>query len=127
MTMVPKNQKKLVVVEDSDSVREAIVFALEKSGFEVLTATNGLEAISVLNGAKVDLLLTDYHMPEMNGLELIRWVRQKEEYKRLPVLVLTTESQRDIIMEAKNAGATGWIYKPFAVDRLIQTIRQIIR
>lgn len=127
MTMVPKNQKKLVVVEDSDSVREAIVFALEKSGFEVLTATNGLEAISVLNGAKVDLLLTDYHMPEMNGLELIRWVRQKEEYKRLPVLVLTTESQRDIIIEAKNAGATGWIYKPFAVDRLIQTIRQIIR
>ncbi|MEL7587677.1 MAG: response regulator [Prolixibacteraceae bacterium] len=125
--MVPKNQKKLVVVEDSDSVREAIVFALEKSGFEVLTATNGLEAISVLNGAKVDLLLTDYHMPEMNGLELIRWVRQKEEYKRLPVLVLTTESQRDIIIEAKNAGATGWIYKPFAVDRLIQTIRQIIR
>lgn len=125
--MVPKNQKRLVVVEDSDSVREAVVFALEKSGFEVLAATNGREATVILDGAKVDLLLTDYHMPEMNGLELIRWVRGKEQYKRLPVVVLTTENQRDLIMEAKNAGATGWICKPFAVERLIKTIRQIIR
>jgi len=125
--MVPENHKKLVVVEDSDSVREAIVFALRKSGFEVLTATNGLEATSIFNGEKIDLLLTDYHMPVMNGLELIKWVREKEQYRHMPVLVLTTESQRDVILQAKNAGATGWIHKPFAVEKLIQTIRRVIR
>jgi two-component system chemotaxis response regulator CheY len=125
--MIPKNQKKLVLVEDSDSIREAIVFALQKSGFEVKTATNGLEAIAILNDEKFDLLLTDYHMPAMNGLELIKWVREKEQYRRLPVLVLTTESQRDVILQAKDAGATGWIHKPFEVEKLIQTIRRFIR
>lgn len=125
--MVPKNQKKLVIVEDSDSIREAIVFALQKSGFEVKSAANGLEATAILNGEKFDMVLTDYYMPGMNGLELIRWVREKEQYKRLPVIVLTTESQRDVILQAKNAGATGWIHKPFEVEKLIQTIRRIIR
>jgi two-component system chemotaxis response regulator CheY len=125
--MVQKNQKKLVIVEDSDSIREAIVFALQKSGFEVKSATNGLEAIAILNGERFDMVLTDYYMPGMNGLELIRWVREKEQYKRLPVIVLTTESQRDVILQAKNAGATGWIHKPFEVEKLIQTIRRIIR
>lgn len=125
--MIPGNHKKLVVVEDSDSVREAVVFALRKSGFEVLTATNGLEATFIFNGEKIDLLLTDYHMPVMNGLELIKWVREKEQYRHMPVLVLTTESQRDVILQAKNAGATGWIHKPFAVEKLIQTIRRVIR
>ena len=127
MIMISKNQKRLIVVEDSDSVREAIVFALQKSGFDVKEATNGLEAIACLNEEKFDMVLTDYHMPEMNGLELIKWVRGKEQLKRMPVLVLTTESQRDIILLAKNAGATGWIHKPFEVEKLIQTIRRVIR
>lgn len=125
--MIPGNPKRLVVAEDSESVREAIVFALKKSGFEVFTATNGLEATVIMNENKVDLLLTDYHMPEMNGLELIKWVREKEQYRRLPVLVLTTEGQRDLILHARNAGATGWIHKPFAVEKLIQTIRRLVR
>lgn len=125
--MVLKNQKRLIVVEDSESVREAIVFALQRSGFEVFTATNGLEATVIMNEKKIDLLLTDYHMPEMNGLELIKWVRGNEQYRRLPVLVLTTEGQRDVILDARNAGATGWIHKPFAVEKLVQTIRRLIR
>jgi len=124
--MVSKNQKRLVIVEDSDSIREAIVFALQRSGFEVKSAANGMEAVAILNGEKFDLVLTDYHMPLMNGLELIRWVREKEPYKRLPVLVLTTEGQRDVILQAKNAGATGWIHKPFELEKLIQTIRRMI-
>ncbi len=125
--MVPKNQRKLVIVEDSDCIREAIVFALQKSGFEVRSATNGLEAIAILNGEKFDMVLTDYYMPGMNGLELIKWMRGSEQYKRLPVVVLTTENQRDIILQAKNAGATGWIHKPFEIEKLTQTIRRIIR
>lgn len=125
--MVPKSQRRLVIVEDSDCIREAVVFALQKSGFEVRSATNGLEAIAILNGEKFDMVLTDYYMPEMNGLELIRWVRENEHYSRLPVVVLTTENQKDIILQAKNAGATGWIHKPFEIEKLIQTIRRMIR
>ncbi|MGV8139310.1 MAG: response regulator [Mangrovibacterium sp.] len=125
--MVPKNQRKLIIVEDSDCIREAIVFALQKSGFDVRSAANGLEAIAILNGEKFDMVLTDYYMPGMNGLELIRWMRENEPYKRLPVVVLTTENQRDIILQAKNAGATGWIHKPFEIEKLTQTIRRIIR
>jgi two-component system chemotaxis response regulator CheY len=125
--MVPKNQRKLIIVEDSDCIREAIVFALQKSGFDVRSAANGLEAIAILNGEKFDMVLTDYYMPGMNGLELIRWMRENEQYKRLPVVVLTTENQRDIILQAKNAGATGWIHKPFEIEKLTQTIRRIIR
>ncbi len=127
LIMILKDPKRLVVVEDSESVREAIVFALRKSGFEVLTASNGLEATAIMNEKKVDLLLTDYHMPEMNGLELIRWVRGNEQYRRLPVLVLTTEGQRDVILHARAAGATGWIHKPFTVEKLVQTIRRFVR
>ncbi|MEN6457162.1 MAG: response regulator [Prolixibacteraceae bacterium] len=125
--MVPKNQRKLIIVEDSDCIREAIAFALQKSGFDVRSAANGLEAIAILNGEKFDMVLTDYYMPGMNGLELIRWMRENEQYKRLPVVVLTTENQRDIILQAKNAGATGWIHKPFEIEKLTQTIRRIIR
>ncbi len=125
--MESKDQKRLIVVEDSVSVREAIVFALSKSGYDVLSASNGLEAMAILDKNRIDLLLTDYHMPEMNGLDLIRWVRGEEIYKHLPILVLTTEGQRDVILEARNAGATGWIQKPFAVDKLVQTIRRFIR
>ena len=125
--MESKDQKRLIVVEDSVSVREAVVFALSRSGYDVLSASNGLEAMVILERNRIDLLLTDYHMPEMNGLDLIRWVRQKKIYKHLPILVLTTEGQRDVIMEARNAGATGWIQKPFAIEKLVQTIRRFIR
>ncbi len=125
--MEMKVQKKLVVVEDSESIREAVVFALQESGYQVVAASNGQEATALFNGDKIDLLLTDFHMPEMNGLELIKWVRQKEEYKHMPVLVLTTENQRDVILQAKEAGATGWLYKPFVVEKLVQTIRRVVR
>jgi two-component system chemotaxis response regulator CheY len=125
--MVLKNQKRIVVVEDSGSIREAIAFALQKSGFEVSSAANGLEATELLDGGKFDLVLTDYHMPEMNGLELIRWVRAKEQYKRIPILVLTTENQREVILQARQTGASGWIPKPFEIEKLIQTIRRFIR
>jgi len=72
-------------------------------------------------------LLTDFHMPNMNGLELIRNVRILENYTFLPILVLTTENQKNIIKDAKDAGATGWLLKPFNTEKLIQTLRKVIR
>lgn len=118
---------KIIVVEDSVSIREAIAFRLEASGYEVEKAENGLEALKKFDGSKIDLLLTDFHMPEMNGVELIKNVRKLEEYRTLPILVLTTENQKELILQARQAGGTGWLSKPFSMDKLVQTIRRLIR
>ena len=119
--------KKIIIAEDSVSIREAIAFGLESEGYEVEKAANGLEALGKFNGQKVDLLLTDFHMPEMNGLELMKNVRKLEKYRHVPILVLTTETQKEVICQAKEAGGTGWMVKPFSIEKLVQTIRRLVR
>ncbi len=119
--------KKILFVDDSQSIREAVSFALEGAGFDVKKAADGNDALKVFESNDFDLLLTDFHMPEMNGLELIKRVRKQEKYKHLPILVLTTETQRDVVQDAKQAGATGWLVKPFNMEKLVTTIRRVVR
>ena len=119
--------KQILIADDSKSIREVLAFSLKNAGYQVFLAQDGMDALRFFDGRSIDLLLTDYHMPQMNGLELICKVRELEPYKYMPVLVLTTENQSNIIMEAKNSGATGWLLKPFGAERLIQTIRKLIR
>jgi len=119
--------KQILIADDSESIREVLVFSLENAGYQVFAAHDGLNALSFFDGRTIDLLLTDFHMPNMNGLELIGKVRELEPYKHIPVLVLTTESQKSIIKEAREAGATGWLLKPFDTEKLIQTLRKVIR
>ncbi len=119
--------KQILIVDDSESIREVLAYNLVNAGFEVLTACDGMEALQYFDGRPIDLLLTDYHMPNLNGLELIGKIRQLASYKFLPILVLTTENQKDIILEARSAGATGWLTKPFSTDKLIQVLRKVIR
>lgn len=119
--------KKILVVDDSESIREILTFSLKQAGYEVMAAADGVEAINFFDGRHIDLVLTDYHMPRMNGLELIERVRNSESYKYIPVLVLTTENQMEKIREARQAGATGWLLKPFNTDKLLQTLRKVIR
>lgn len=119
--------KKILIADDSESIREVLAFSLTNAGFEVIIANDGAEALLFFDGRTIDLLLTDYHMPTMNGLELIENVRKLDQYRFMPILVLTTENQKNIITEAKNAGATGWLLKPFNTEKLIQTLRKVIR
>lgn len=119
--------KQILVVDDSESIREVLVFSLQSAGYEVLAAGDGKEALQYFDGRSIDLLLTDFHMPNMNGLELISHVRQIDQYRYMPILVLTTETQVDLVREAKKSGATGWMVKPFNTDKLIQTLRKVIR
>lgn len=119
--------KQILIADDSESIREILSFSLEREGYEVLVASDGLEAFQLFDGRSIDLLLTDYHMPNMNGLELIDKVRKTENYRYIPILVLTTEQQVEIIRTAKNTGATGWLLKPFDTEKLIQTLRKVIR
>ena len=119
--------KQIVIADDSKRIREVLAFSLMNAGYEVCVARDGMDALTYFDGRSIDLLLTDYHMPNMNGLELINKVRELELYKYIPVLVLTTENQSHIIKEARNSGATGWLLKPFNVENLIHTIRKVIR
>lgn len=119
--------KQILVVDDSESIREVLAFCIENAGYNVLIACDGLDALKFLDGRAIDLILTDFHMPNLNGLELIEKVRQTEQYKFIPILVLTTENQIEMIREARETGATGWLTKPFKTEKLLQTLRKVIR
>ena len=100
---------------------------LERAGHAVSDAASGEAAMSVLKGGlKPDLVITDYHMGAMNGIELVREVRKMANLRFIPVLMVTTESQQAKRLEAKAAGATGWLVKPVQPDALLQVIRQVV-
>jgi two-component system chemotaxis response regulator CheY len=120
-------EKTILIVDDSASIRNLVDFTLKNAGFEVISAENGKEALKLFDGRNIHLLLTDLHMPVMSGMELIAEVRKMENYKYLPILFLTTETQVSIKKEAKELGATGWIVKPFDGQKLVSTIRKVIR
>ncbi len=118
--------KTILVVDDSESIREIVSFTLENEGYKVLIGNDGQDALKHLD-KPIDLILTDLHMPVMNGIEFIKMVRSNNEYKSTPILFLTTESQTTKKMEAKEAGATGWIIKPFVPAKLIEAINKVMR
>jgi two-component system, chemotaxis family, chemotaxis protein CheY len=120
-------KKTILIVDDSESVREVVKFTLENAGYEVLAGMDGNDALQYLNGQTLHLVLTDLHMPHLDGIQLIRAVRAKEDYRYVPILLLTTESQATKKQEAKEAGATGWIVKPFVQEKLLEVIQKVIR
>jgi two-component system chemotaxis response regulator CheY len=119
--------KKLLVVDDSSSIRELLKITLEAENYHVTLSVDGLDALNYLDGRHYDLIITDLHMPNMNGMELIGKIRKKEEYKYVPILFLTTETKADLKMQAKKEGATGWLTKPFDGDKLKRTIKRVLR
>lgn len=119
--------KKILIVDDSFSMRNLLQVVLTRAGYQVLMAEDGKDALPYLEREDLSLLITDLHMPNMNGLELIRHIRQTESHRYLPILFLTTETNSEIKMEAKNAGATGWITKPFSNEKLLQIINRVLR
>ncbi len=119
--------KKILIVDDSESIREVVSFTLENEGFDVLIANDGTDALKFLDGREIDMIITDLHMPEMDGITLIKHVRAMDAYQRIPILFLTTESQTAKKMEAKEAGATGWIIKPFVPAKLIAALQKVLR
>jgi len=119
-------ERTILIVDDSESIREVVTFTLENEGFKVKVGINGQDALKFLDGDKIDLIITDLHMPVMNGIELIKAVRSNDHYKMIPILFLTTESQVEKKLEARDAGATGWIIKPFVPSKLISAIHKVL-
>ena len=119
--------KKILIVDDSPTILMSMRGMLERAGHAVSNAASGEEAVSVLKGGlKPDLVITDFHMGAMNGIELVREVRKMSNLRFIPVLMVTTESQQEKRLEAKAAGATGWLVKPVQPDALLQVIKQVV-
>ncbi len=118
--------KTALVVDDSATMREMVSYTLKQAGFEPLTGGNGQEALDKLTGQPMDLIITDLNMPVMDGLSFIKAVRSRDEYKFVPILMLTTESQADMKAQGKAAGATGWLVKPFNPEMLLQVIGKVV-
>lgn len=118
-----------MVVENSDSMRELISFTLRtKGGYHVIEATDGRDALEKINDAKakMDMVITDIHMPGMDGIELTRQLKSKTDSRYLPIVLLTTETNEDKKKEGKSAGATAWITKPFKQEQLISVVKRIL-
>ena len=118
--------KRILVIDDASLVRFYYRDALERAGYAVDEALNGLEALEKLLMRPPDLLIVDINMPKMDGIELIKQIRTKSTHKFVPILVLTTESQVAKKQEAKSAGATGWIVKPFKPEQLLAVVDRVL-
>tara|TARA_R110000850_G_scaffold154656_5_gene278327 strand:+ start:56286 stop:56612 length:327 start_codon:yes stop_codon:yes gene_type:complete len=107
-------------------MREMVVFTLKSAGFDVTEAEDGVDALEKAQGKQFNLVLADVNMPRMDGIQLIRSLRELPDYKYTPMLMLTTESTADRKAEGKAAGATGWLVKPFDPDQLVATIKRVL-
>ncbi|TWB56214.1 two-component system chemotaxis response regulator CheY [Nitrospirillum viridazoti] len=118
--------KTVLSVDDSSSVRQMVKLTLSGAGYDVVQASDGAEGLAKAKDTAVDLVVTDLNMPVMNGLDLIRALRQLPAYSGVPILFLTTESDADMKQAAKAAGATGWITKPFQQEQLVAVVRKVL-
>lgn len=116
----------ILTVDDTASMRQMISFTLNDAGYDVSEAADGEEALEIARQAKFDVMIVDINMPNMDGITLVRELRKLAEYKFTPILMLTTESQDSKRKEAKDAGATGWIVKPFNPEQLLNIVQSVL-
>jgi two-component system chemotaxis response regulator CheY len=116
----------ILAVDDSPSIQQMVFYTLQGAGYDVLLADDGVEALRIAVESDVNLVLTDVNMPNMDGITLIRELRKLAAYRYKPILILTTESSAEIKLQGKEAGATGWIVKPFDPVQLIKTLRRVL-
>jgi len=103
-----------------------VSFTLKNAGYDVVEAVDGVDALAKAKNKTVNLVLTDQNMPRMDGLTLVRSLRQLPAYRSAPILILTTESGAEMKSQGKAAGATGWLVKPFDPQRLIEVVKKVL-
>jgi two-component system chemotaxis response regulator CheY len=117
----------VLMVDDSYSMRQLVAFTVKNAGYDVETAGSANEAVEKLTAGKFDMVITDLNMPGIDGIELIRTLRALPDYKFVPIIMLTTESQEAKKQEGRAAGASGWIVKPFSPDRLLAVVERFMK
>jgi len=118
--------KTILAVDDSASLRQMVAFSLNAAGYDVVQAVDGQDGLNKAKDKTVDLVLTDQNMPIMDGLTLIKNLRELGSYQKVPILMLTTESSDEMKAKGKAAGANGWLVKPFDPKRLIEVVQKVI-
>lgn len=118
--------KTIMIIDDSASVRQVVGITLKKSAYDVLEAIDGKDALNKLTGQKINLIICDVNMPNMDGITFLKEVKLLPSYKFTPVIMLTTESQETKKMEGKAAGAKAWVVKPFKPEQLLEAVSKLI-
>jgi two-component system chemotaxis response regulator CheY len=116
--------KTVMVVDDSSSFRTVVKLALQKSGYEVVEASDGRDALAKLTGRKINLVVCDINMPQMDGITFVKQMKASAMHKFTPVIMLTTETQQSKKDEARAAGAKGWLTKPFQTAQLVEAVNK---
>jgi two-component system chemotaxis response regulator CheY len=120
--------KTIMVVDDSISIRQVVGIALRQAGYEVIEACDGNDALvrlGALGGQKINLIISDVNMPNMDGITFVRELKTRPAYKFTPVLMLTTESQEEKKEQGKAAGARAWMVKPFKPEALLAAVQKL--
>lgn len=119
--------KCVLVVDDSETVRQVLQLTLSNAGYDVIEAEDGDDALNKLSSAAVvDMLITDLNMPNMDGLELIKKIREDKKHRFTPIVMLTTESSEEKKRAGREAGASGWIVKPFKPEQLLKVVKMVL-
>jgi two-component system, chemotaxis family, chemotaxis protein CheY len=134
MIVVPRNvddgdsvmAKTVMIVDDSPTMRQMVRDVLLDAGYAVVEGKDGKDALGVVGKQPVQLVITDFNMPVMNGISLVKELRSLPEHRFTPILMLTTEHTQNRKDEGRAAGATGWIVKPFDPSRLLQIVARLV-
>jgi two-component system chemotaxis response regulator CheY len=118
--------KTILVIDDSASIRQVVGIALRGAGYTVVEAVDGKDALQKLTGGKINLVISDVNMPNMDGISFVKEMKKNANYKFTPVIMLTTEGAEDKKQQGKEAGAKAWIVKPFKSEQLLQTVSMLI-
>jgi two-component system chemotaxis response regulator CheY len=121
----PLAAKRILTIDDSKTMRDMLRFTLVDAGYEVLQAVDGQDGLDVLRKERVDVVITDINMPKLDGYGVIRHMRADAGYDDTPILVLSTEGDQKTREIGRDAGATGWLVKPFDPDQLVEIVRQV--
>lgn len=115
----------VITVDDSRTIWDMVSYTLKEAGYNILEAEDGVQALTVLEAQKADVIITDLNMPNMDGITLIKELRALPTYRATPILMLTTEADEAKKTAGREAGATGWIVKPFNPEKLIAVIKKV--
>lgn len=121
-------EKMVLIVDDSATVRQQVAMVLRQAGFATTHATDGREGLAALDADRsIAMVICDVNMPNMGGLEMVARVKTRAEFKSLPILMLTTEGHPSLVKQAKDAGAVGWVVKPFDATLLVKTVQHLTK
>ncbi|GFM79508.1 response regulator [Pseudomonas cichorii] len=118
--------KTVMIVDDSSSMRQLVRMSLSSAGHQVIEAVDGRDALNKLTGQKVNLIISDVNMPNLDGIGLVKEVKARPEYRFTPIIMLTTESEQSKKAEGQAAGAKAWIVKPFQPQQLLAAVEKLL-